>query len=73
MVVGGSQAKRMVPAVAWTTVRAVFAEIFPEVAAMVAVPAETAVARPPLSTVAAAALDEVQVTWVVIPLVVPSE
>ena len=73
MVVGGSQAKRIVPAVAWVTVRTVFAEILPEVAAMVAVPAETAVARPLLSTVAAAVSDEVQVTCVVIPLMVPSE
>ncbi len=73
MVVGGSQAKRMVPAVAWNTVKTVFAEILPEVAAMVAVPAATAVARPLLSTVAAVVLDEVQVTCVVIPLLVPSE
>ena len=70
---GGSQAKRIVPAEAGATVRMVFPEILPEVPAMVAVPGETAVARPLPSTVATAVLDELQVTCVVIPLVVPSE
>ena len=73
MVVGGSQAKRIVPVEAGATVRIVFPEILPEEPAMVAVPGEAAVARPLLSTVATAVLDDLQVTCVVIPLVVPSE
>ena len=44
-----------------------------EVAVMVAVPAATAVARPLLLTVATDALDELQVTCVLISRVVPSE
>ena len=55
------------------TVRVVLPEILPEVAAMVAVPTATDVARPPLLTVATAVLDELQVTWVVISWLVPSE
>ena len=65
--------------VAEVTVRVVLPEILPEVAVMVAAPAAMAVARPLLFTVATAisenpeALDEVQVTWVVILWLVPSE
>ena len=55
------------------TVRVVFPEILPEVAVMVEVPAATAVARPLLLTVAIDVFDELQVTWVVISWVVPSE
>jgi hypothetical protein len=40
---------------------------------MAAVPAETAVARPLVSTVANAVFDELQVTRVVISKIVPSE
>jgi hypothetical protein len=48
--------------VAEVTVRVVFPEILPEVAVMVAVPAAMAVPNPLLLTVAAAVLDELQVT-----------
>ncbi len=47
------------------TVRAVLAEIPPEVAVMVAVPAATAVARPLLLIVTRDLFEELQVTWVV--------
>ena len=50
-----------------------FPEIPPKVAMMVAVPAATAVTRPLLLTVATDGSDELQVTWVVISLIVPSE
>jgi hypothetical protein len=40
---------------------------------MAAVPAETAIARPLALTVANAVFDEVQLTRVVIPKIVPSE
>ena len=69
--VRGSQARVIVPA--GVTVRAVFPEILGEAAVMVVVPAATAVAWPPLSTVATGVLDEVQVICVVISWVVPSE
>jgi hypothetical protein len=59
--------------VATVTVRVVFPEILPEVAVMVAVPAATPVARPLLFTVAADVFEELQVTWVVISWLVPSE
>jgi hypothetical protein len=59
--------------VAEVTVRVVLPEILPEMAVMVAVPAEKAVARPPLLTVATNVFDELQVTCVVILKVVPSE
>jgi len=59
--------------VAAVTVRAVFPEMLPEAAAMVAVPAAAGVARPLLLTVATEVLDEVQATWVVILYFVPSE
>ena len=59
--------------VAEVTVRVVLAEIAPEVALMVAVPAATAVARPLLLTVATDVLDELQVTCVVTSRLVPSE
>jgi hypothetical protein len=55
------------------TVRVVFPEILRKVEVMVAIPAATAVARPLLLTVATAALDDLQVTRVVIFWVVPSE
>jgi len=48
-------------------------EILPEVAVIVAVPTATAVARPLMLTVATDVLDELQVTCVVIPRLVPSE
>jgi hypothetical protein len=55
-------------------VRVVLPEIVPKkVAVMVAVPAAMAVASPLLLTVAAAGLDETQVTWVVRSWLVPSE
>ena len=60
MVLGGSQAKLIVPAA--VTVRVVFPEILPEVAVMVAEPAATPVARPLLFTVATDVLDDFQVT-----------
>jgi hypothetical protein len=52
--------------VAEVTVRVVFAETAPEVAAKVVVPAVRAVARPLLSTVATVVSDELQVTNLVI-------
>jgi hypothetical protein len=51
----------------------VFPEILPEVAVMVAVPTETAVARPLLLIVAIDVFDELQVTCVVISWLVSSE
>jgi hypothetical protein len=59
--------------VAEVTVRVVLPEIVPEVAVMVAVPAATAVVRALLFTIATAVFDELQVTWVVILWLVPSE
>jgi len=59
--------------VAVVTVRVAVPDLVPEVAVMVVVPAPTAVARPLLLTVATAALDELQVTTVVISRLVPSE
>ncbi len=50
-----------------------FPEILPEMALMVAVPAATAVASPPLLTVATDVSDERQVTCVLISWLVPSE
>ena len=55
------------------TVNVAVPEILPEVAVMVELPTEIAVTRPLLSTVATVVLDELQVTCMVIPLVVPSE
>jgi hypothetical protein len=55
------------------TVRVVLPEIVPEVAVMVGVPAEKAVARPLLLTVAIDVSVELQVTCVVILKLVPSE
>jgi len=63
-VVGAIQDKLIVPAK--VTVRVVFPEILPELAVMVAVPSPTAMARPPLLTVATDVLEEAQVTCVVI-------
>jgi hypothetical protein len=71
LVVGAFQAKFIVPEK--VTVRVVFPEILPEVAVMMAVPAAMAVPNPLLLTVAAAVLDELQVTWVVIFWLVPLE
>jgi len=51
----------------------VFPEIVPEVAVMVVTPVARAVARPLLLTVAIDVFDELQVTWVVISWLVPSE
>ena len=51
--------------VAEVTVRIVFPEILPEVAVMVAVPAEAAVARPLPLTVATDVLEDCQATCVV--------
>ena len=59
--------------VAGVTVRVVLPEILPKVAVMVVVPAETAVARPLILTVATDMLEEVQPTWVLISWLVPSE
>jgi hypothetical protein len=59
--------------VAEVTVRGVLPEILPEMAVMVAVPAEKAVARPLLLTVTTNVFDELQVTCVVILKLVPSE
>ena len=50
-----------------------FPEILPEMALMVAVPAATAAARPPLLTVATDVSDDLQVTCVLISWLVPSE
>jgi hypothetical protein len=55
------------------TVRVVLPGILPKVAVMVAEPAATAVARPLVLTVATDALDEVQVTCVLMSRLVPSE
>ena len=59
--------------VAEFTVRVVLAEVLPEVAVMVARPALMAVANPLALTIATDGSDEVQVTWVVISWLVPSE
>ena len=59
--------------VAEVTVRVVFPAILPEVAMMVVPPAAMAVARPLLLMVATVGVDELQVTWVVISWMVPSE
>jgi hypothetical protein len=59
--------------VAEVTDKVVLPRMLPEVAEMIAVPAATAVARPPLSTVATAVFDERQVTCVVMTWLVPSE
>ena len=59
--------------VAGVTAKVVLPEIVPEVAVMVAEPVDTAVARPPLLTVATDVLEELQVTCVVISWLVPSE
>ena len=59
--------------VAVVTVRVAVPDLVPEVAVMVVVPALTAVARPLLLTVATVALDELQVSAVVISRLVPSE
>ena len=60
--------------VAEVTVRAVLAEIPPEAAVMVAVPAATAVAMPLLLIVATDVFEELQVTWAMgILWLVPSE
>jgi len=59
--------------VAEVAVRVVLPEIIPELAVMVALPAATAVARPVLLTIATEVFDELQVTWVVILWLVPSE
>ena len=59
--------------VAGVTVRIVFPEMVPEVAVMVDVPAATPVARPLLLTVATDISDDLQVTFVVISRLVPSE
>jgi len=59
--------------VAELTVRVVFPEMLPKVTVMVVVPAETAVARPLILTVATDMLEEVQPTWVLISWLVPSE
>jgi hypothetical protein len=63
----------MEDSVAEATERVVLPETVPEVAVMVAVPTELAVARPLPSTVATDGLCEVQVTCAVISWVVPSE
>jgi hypothetical protein len=55
------------------TARDVLPETLPEVAVIVVEPTATALARPLLFTVATDALDELQVTCVVISWVVPSE
>ena len=59
--------------VAEFTVRVVFPEMLPEVAAMIAVPTATAVARPLLFTMATAGFAELQRTCGVISKLVPSE
>ncbi len=48
------------------TVKVVFPETLPEAAVMVAVPADTAVARPLLFTVATDVVDELQASCVVL-------
>ncbi len=57
--------------VAEFTVRVVLPEILPRVAVMVAVPMETATARPVLSILATVISDEVQLTCVVITWIAP--
>jgi hypothetical protein len=59
--------------VARVTVRVTLPEMLPRVAEMVVLPAATGVARPLLLTVAIDIFDELQVTWVVISWLVPSE
>jgi hypothetical protein len=59
--------------VAEFTVRVVLPEILPEVAVMVVVPIETAMAWPLLSIVATDVSDELQVTCVAMSLLVPLE
>ncbi len=59
--------------VAEVTVRVVFPEILPEVAVMVVEPLVIVAAKPLLLTVATDVLDELQVIWLVISWVVPSE
>jgi len=59
--------------VAGIIVRTVFPEMSPKVAVMMDVPTATAVARPMLLTVATDVFDDLQVTWVVISWLVPSE
>ena len=59
--------------IAGATVRSVFPEMLPEVAEMADVPTATAVARPMLLTVATYIFDDLQMTWVVISRLVPSE
>jgi hypothetical protein len=66
--------RTLFPVAAAVTVRVVLPGIPPEVAVMVAVPSATAVARPPLLTVATDVMDELQVvTCVVISWLAPSE
>ena len=72
-VLGLAGIKAMEDRVAEVTVRAVLPEILPEVAVMVAVPAETHVARPLLLIVATDVFDEVQVTCMLTSWLVPSE
>ena len=64
---------RMEYRVAEVTVREAPPEVLPEVAAMVVVPAATAVARPLLLTVATDGFEELQVTCAVTSKLVPSE
>jgi len=71
--VGLAGATEMDDRVAELTVRVVFPEMLPKVTVMVVVPAETAVARPLILTVATDMLEEVQPTWVLISWLVPSE
>ena len=59
--------------VAEVTIMVVVPEMSPEVAVIVAVPGPIPVTKPVLSTVAAESLDELQVAWVVILKLVPSE
>ena len=59
--------------VALVTVRVVYPGIIPAMALIVAGPTERPVAMPLPFTVAIELLDEIQVTWVVISYVVPSE
>jgi len=59
--------------VAEVTVRIILPDINPEVAVMVAGPCAMAVARPLPLTVTEEVLDELQMTWVVISKLVPSE
>ena len=59
--------------VAGVTVRVVLPEIVPEVAAMVALPAEMVVAKPTLLTVATPGFNELQLTWLLMSKLAPSE